>query len=366
MDIGGLCTTEIRGDGEGKENEINESGTPHESALRPSRPPTPGHAIDVARDAQTIRLTLSQTVLPRDRPVSVHAVQNVHPRRGGERGTGGPGKAEEERRINEEAQAYCRGDDVGGTTHPIGDHRRVDAPVVGRYSGGAGSPSYMLYAGDRRLGGPPRDTGECCSETEGRDAGGRGREDDRERRMEGDDVGEAQCAWSKPRVRGPSTSGTVARSAIVAHDQQKRAEMYGRMRGAPPAVAHLQTPPPRTAECRQTGGEGREEDVEKGSMEVHGRHDAMRTTVVLLGDGRESVEVGQGKGQRFDSELGDVWERGRARKLMTPLGGDWMDVIRRRKRRRLYNEIHDSLDDDAGQIQRWAEENLPLEVSNPA
>jgi hypothetical protein len=46
--------------------------------------------------------------------------------------------------------------------------------------------------------------------------------------------------------------------------------------------------------------------------------------------------------------------------------GDWMDVIRRRKRRRLYNEIHDSLDDDAGQIQRWAEENLPLEVPNPA
>ncbi|KAJ7917277.1 hypothetical protein B0H13DRAFT_1870457 [Mycena leptocephala] len=44
---------------------------------------------------------------------------------------------------------------------------------------------------------------------------------------------------------------------------------------------------------------------------------------------------------------------------------DWMDVIRR-KRRRLYNEIHDSLEDDAGQIQRWAEENLPLEVSNPA
>ncbi|KAJ7909409.1 hypothetical protein B0H13DRAFT_1877691 [Mycena leptocephala] len=42
-----------------------------------------------------------------------------------------------------------------------------------------------------------------------------------------------------------------------------------------------------------------------------------------------------------------------------------VDVIRR-KRRRLYNEIHDSLEDDAGQIQRWAEENLPLEVSNPA
>jgi hypothetical protein len=41
---------------------------------------------------------------------------------------------------------------------------------------------------------------------------------------------------------------------------------------------------------------------------------AMRTTVILLGDGRESVEVGQGKGQRFDTELGDVWERGRARK----------------------------------------------------
>ncbi|KAJ6526423.1 hypothetical protein B0H19DRAFT_1275777 [Mycena capillaripes] len=32
--------------------------------------------------------------------------------------------------------------------------------------------------------------------------------------------------------------------------------------------------------------------------------------------------------------------------------GDWMDVIRRRKRRRLYNEIYDSLEDDAGQIQR--------------
>jgi hypothetical protein len=128
------------------------------------------------------------------------------------------------------------------------------------------------------------------------------------------------------------SSRRPGRSAIVAHNQQKRAEMYGRMRGAPPAVAHLQTPPPRTAECRQTGGGGAGgEDVEKGSMKMHGRvtltlvgrvalrdfflpsTTSMRTTVVLLGGGRERGGRA-GKGQRFDSELGDVWKRGRARR----------------------------------------------------
>jgi hypothetical protein len=31
--------------------------------------------------------------------------------------------------------------------------------------------------------------------------------------------------------------------------------------------------------------------------------------MVVLGDGREIIEVGQGGSQRSDNELGNVWER---------------------------------------------------------
>ncbi|KAJ7834004.1 hypothetical protein B0H13DRAFT_2110217 [Mycena leptocephala] len=99
-------------------------------------------------------------------------------------------------------------------------------------------------------------------------------------------TGEVAEGLGTPRMNAHLPLSVVQNARQSWCARQKRDETCGRMRGAPPAAAHLRTPPPRTnvARARQTGGGGvREEDGQNG------RHESARRAA---GTRRGESEVG--------------------------------------------------------------------------